>query len=153
MTYRSHRFRGFECLCGNLRMAARAVTALYDDHLAASGLTAAQLTVLWCAIASEPVAMGEIGRKVAMDKSTVTRNVAALVAMGLLRAGKGTDARHRLVSSTVRGRGAFERAMPAWRAAQADAARLLGSRRLGTLARQSYRAARAVARAHEGEPA
>jgi DNA-binding MarR family transcriptional regulator len=127
-------------------MAARAVTALYDEHLAESGLSAAQLTVLWCVVASEPVPMGDIGRYVAMDKSTVTRNVAALAALGLVRAGKGTDARHRLVSSTVRGRSAFERAMPAWRAAQRDAARLIGSRRLDTLVRQSYRVARAVTR-------
>ena len=134
-------------------MAARAVTALYDEHLADSGLTAAQLTVLWCVVASEPVAMGDIGRFVAMDKSTVTRNVAALVALGFLRVGKGTDARHRLVSSTARGRGAFERAMPAWRAAQAAAARLIGTRRLDALTRQSYRAARAVVRADEKEVA
>ena len=73
----SYRRRGFDCLCGNMRMAARAVTALYDGHLAAAGLTAAELSVLWCVIAAQPVSMQRIAEFLAMEKSTVTRNVDA----------------------------------------------------------------------------
>ena len=38
--------RRLDCLCGNLRMAARAVTAVYDGHLRPAGLQASRLTVL-----------------------------------------------------------------------------------------------------------
>jgi DNA-binding MarR family transcriptional regulator len=129
-------------------MAARAVSVLYDAHLAASGLTASQLTILWCVVATEPMCVGAIGRRVAMDKSAVTRGVALLTERGLLRASKGRDARQRLVSSTARGRRAFELAMPAWRAAQAEAARLLGAQHFKDLAHESLRAARKAATEH-----
>ena len=39
--------RGFECMCGNVRMAARSLTNVYDEHLQPSGLRSTQLAVLW----------------------------------------------------------------------------------------------------------
>ena len=67
----THRHRGFDCLCGNMRMAARAVTTLYDGHLAPAGLTAAELSVLWCVVSAQPVSMQMISEFLAMEKSTV----------------------------------------------------------------------------------
>jgi len=146
MNVDEYRHRGFQCLCGNLRMAARALTTMYDEALERTGISVTQLTVLWCVLAAEPVAMTDIARIVVMDKTTVTRSVASLAARRLVRVGKGRDARHRLVSSTSRGRGAFERAMPAWHAAQAKAARLLGEREAVRLTRKAREVARTVAR-------
>ena len=74
-----YRQRGFDCMCGNLRMASRAVTSVYDAHLAPSGLTSNQLAVLWPIVAIEPVPMSEIARWIVMDKTTVSRNVAVMV--------------------------------------------------------------------------
>ena len=51
-TISAYRMQGLACLCGNLRMAARALTHVYDAHLEACGLTANQLAVLWCVVAS-----------------------------------------------------------------------------------------------------
>ena len=79
-----HRNRGFDCLCGNMRMAARSVTTLYDGYLAPAGLTAAELSVLWCVVSAQPVSMQKISEFLAMEKSTVTRNVAHLCARNLL---------------------------------------------------------------------
>jgi hypothetical protein len=36
--------RGLECVCGNMRMAARAVTSIYNRHLREAGLQASQMT-------------------------------------------------------------------------------------------------------------
>lgn len=123
---RAYRARGFDCLCGNLRMASRALSSLYDSYLAPAGLTSAQLPVLWSVIASEPLSMREIADWLVMDKTTVSRNVAALEEMGLVELKAGPDARVRLASSTAKGRKAFASAIPRWKAAQACVEKTVG---------------------------
>ena len=123
---RAYRARGFDCLCGNMRMASRALTQLYDAYLAPSGLTSGQLPVLWSVIAAEPLSLGEIADWLVMDKTTVSRNVAALAAQGLVELKPGPDARVKLASSTAKGRKAFAAAMPRWKAAQAIVEKKIG---------------------------
>jgi DNA-binding MarR family transcriptional regulator len=141
----SYRKRGFECICGNLRMASRAITSVYDEFLKPSGLTSNQLAVLWPIVNMEPTPMSEIARNVVMDKTTVSRNVAGLEALGLVEIQSGEDARHRLVSSTAKGRHAFALAMPAWEAAQAEVAKTFGKVRFANLVKESKKLARVVA--------
>ena len=145
----AYRARGFDCLCGNTRMAARALTALYDAHLAPCGITSSQLAVLWCVIGGEPLAMGDIARHLVMDKTTVSRNVAALAAMGLVELKPGPDARVKLATSTGKGRKAFAAAMPRWKAAQASVEKKIGR---GTFA-QAVVGARKLARKVQGNAA
>lgn len=115
----AYRLRGMDCLCGNVRMAARALTAVYDDFLAPSGLTASQLAVLWCVLGREPVGMGEVSEVLVMDKTTVSRNMARLLELGFVACRAGSDARTKLVSCSAKGRKAFASAVPRWKAAQA----------------------------------
>ena len=143
---RRWRRRGFDCLCGNVRMAARALTAHYDAYLAPSGLTSNQLAVLWSVIAAEPIALGEIAGYLVMDKTSVTRSVASLAAMGLVVSRPGTDARVKLASSTAKGRKAFAAAIPLWRRAQADAKRTMGRGSFARTVREARRVARAMGR-------
>jgi len=140
-----YRRRGFECLCGNARMAARALTVLYDEHLAPAGITSGQLAVLWCVVGAEPVAMGDVARLLVMDKTTVSRNVAVLVAQGLVvvRAAEG-DARVKALASTARGKRRFARAMPLWESAQAHVAGRMGAEKFSAAVLQTRRLARAL---------
>ena len=140
----AYRARGFECLCGNTRMAARALTALYDAQLAPSGLSSGQLAVLWCVIGGEPLAMGDVARHLVMDKTTVSRNVAALVDAGFVLVRQGEDARVRTLASTARGRRAFRAAMPLWEAAQAQVVERLGETKFADAVTQTRRLARAL---------
>ena len=121
------------------------MTAIYDTHLAASGLTSNQLAVLWPIVALEPTPMSEIARSVVMDKTTVSRSVAGLVDAGLVEVHAGDDGRHRMVSTTARGRHAFATAMPAWEAAQEEVARVFGKARFTGLVKETRKLARAVA--------
>jgi DNA-binding MarR family transcriptional regulator len=93
----------------------------------------------------EPTPMSEIARNVVMDKTTVSRNVAGLEALGLVEIQSGEDARHRLVSTTAKGRHAFAIAMPAWEAAQAEVAKAFGKTRFTALVRESKKLARVAA--------
>jgi DNA-binding MarR family transcriptional regulator len=144
----AYRMRGFDCLCGNTRMAARALTSLYDAYLAPAGITASQLAVLWCVIAGEPLAMGDIARFLVMDKTTVSRNVAALADAGLVRSRPGDDARVRRLASTAKGRRTFRAAMPLWESAQADVTERLGSTRFLDAVVHTRRLARALGARH-----
>jgi DNA-binding MarR family transcriptional regulator len=146
-TLDAYRRRGFDCLCGNLRMASRAVASIYDAHLAPCGLTSNQLALLWPIVALEPMPMSEIARAVVMDKTTVSRNVAGLVDAGLAEVRTGEDGRHRLVSTTARGRHAFAAAMPAWEAAQAEIARVFGRANFTSLVKETRKLAKTVAAA------
>jgi DNA-binding MarR family transcriptional regulator len=137
--------RGFDCLCGNTRMAARALTAIYDEYLAPAGVSSSQLAVLWCVIGARPASMSEVASLLVMDKTTVSRNVSSLLEMGLVAVKTGEDARVRLLLSTARGRAVFERAMPLWESAQAHVAERMGSTRFMEAVLQTRRLARAVA--------
>jgi len=141
---RPARLRGMECLCGNVRMAARALTAVYDRFLEPAGLTSSQLAVLWCVLGREPVAMREVGEVLVMDKTTVSRNLAALAGRGLVAVRAGDDARMKLVVSTARGRRAFASALPRWKAAQAAVERSFGSAPFASAVRQSKRLAHSL---------
>jgi len=149
----AYRHRGYECLCGNLRMAARALTLLYDMHLGSHGLTVNQLAVLWSVLAFEGATMGRIATAVVMDKTTVTRNIAALAAMGLVRPRRGDDGRERVVTATARGRRIFCDAMPAWEAAQREAGDVIGRARFESLVVQARRMARALSTGAQHESA
>ena len=139
----THRSRGFDCLCGNMRMGVRAITTLYDGYLAPSGLTAAELSVLWCVISAQPVSMQQIAEFLAMEKSTVTRNVAHLLSRSLVKVAAGRDARMKQVCVTRAGEDAFLRALPLWKAAQKAATRALGGPRFRSLVSGSLHLARA----------
>jgi DNA-binding MarR family transcriptional regulator len=51
----------------------------------------------------------------------MSRNIAVGTSRGLLRLARGKDGRERQVALTAKGRQAAEAALPAWRAAQAQA--------------------------------
>lgn len=136
--------RGMECLCGNVRMAARALTAVYDEFLAPAGLTANQLAVLWCVVGREPVAMREVAEVLVMDKTTVSRNLAGLLELGFIVCRPGPDARVKLVSCTAKGHKAFAAAVPLWKRAQAAIERKLGRAAFAKTVTQARRLARTI---------
>jgi DNA-binding MarR family transcriptional regulator len=61
-----------------------------------------------------------------MERSTVSRNLEALIARGWLAAVTSDAGRVREVSATASGRHLIETVLPDWRLAQREAAALLG---------------------------
>jgi DNA-binding MarR family transcriptional regulator len=117
--------RGFDCACGNLRMASRAVTAVYDHHLRAAGLQASQLAVLWAVAGMGPARVKDIAAKIVMDETSLLRNLRVLEGRGWVALDVGTDRRQRLASLTAEGREVFARALPLWKKAQEQVAGVL----------------------------
>jgi DNA-binding MarR family transcriptional regulator len=135
--------RGFDCVCGNLRMAARAVTAVYDRHLRDAGVQASQMAVLWAVAGGPGMSVKELAGHVAMDETTMIRNLRGLERQGWVKLLVGVDRRQRLAHLTVRGRDVFARALPSWKEAQKEVGALLGEK-LSDTNRRLVRLARSI---------
>ena len=132
------------CICGNLRMASRLVTAYYDAALRPAGIEANQMIMLWVAHSSDGMTAREVAYAAGMDQSTASRNLAVLEERGLVTlATSREDRRERLVSLTARGRAALRRAFPRWRKAQDEisalASELLDLEQVGRVLRKFTR--------------
>lgn len=118
---RALRERAGDCICGNLRMAARLVTAHYDAALRPCGIEANQMAMLWVVHAAGATPANEIAYAAGVDPSTASRNLAVLEQRGLVRVEPSReDRRQRVVSLTGEGRGTLLRAYPRWRKAQEE---------------------------------
>ncbi len=106
------------CTCFNLRKATRAVTQAYDQALKPSGLRATQFSLLGAVEKHGPVGMTALARALVTDRTTLTRNLKPLIALGLLRVVDGADRRERPIALTAAGRKRLAKAMPMWREAQ-----------------------------------
>jgi DNA-binding MarR family transcriptional regulator len=114
------------CLCFNLRQAARQITAFYDGRLAKAGLTASQFALLTEIASGTDKPVSDLALKMALDPSTLSRNLRPLEESGLIE--MFTDpANRRLhrVRVTPAGRGRMRDGLEAWRSAQSAAAQVL----------------------------
>lgn len=108
----------WRCTCFNTRRAARAITEFYDRVLAPSGVSATQFTLLGAIAMLGPGPIARLAGHMALDRTTLTRNLKLLQTLGWVETAPGEDRRERVVSLTEDGTRAFERALPLWRAAQ-----------------------------------
>ncbi len=124
------------CTSANLRKAARAVTQFYDESLKNSGLKSTQFSLLAAASVAGTMPITRLAEEMAMDRTTLTRNLKPLETEGLLQVEPGEDRRVRNVTVTPEGEAALERAAPMWREAQTRMIDKLGDERWGELLRQ-----------------
>ncbi len=97
--------------------------------LAPSGLKATQLTMLGAISILGTARMSELASLVALDKTTLTRNLKLLQGDDLIAIAAGADRRVRVVALTRTGTDALERALPLWREAQRRMVEHLGEAR------------------------
>lgn len=125
----------FGCTCARLRKLTRRITRVYDAQLAAHGIKTTQYSVMVNATAA-PRTVSELAALMDMERTTLTRNLRALVDSGWLQLGVGRDPRTRLVSVTSAGRRKLAAAEPYWRAAQLQVEAMLGEKFVGALHHQ-----------------
>ena len=107
----------FACTCAKLRKVTRAMSRLYDQHMAPVGLKITQYSVLATA-SRDPLPVAELADRLGMDRTTLTRNLKPLIDAGWIVLQPGKDSRQRIVAMTPAGRDKLQEAAPAWRAAQ-----------------------------------
>ena len=92
------------CTSFKLRQLSRRVSAHYDRAVAGAGLKTTQYSLLSHLVKLAPIRPGELATLMAMDASTLTRNLQVLVAQGWATVDAGIDARSRFVNPTAAGR-------------------------------------------------
>jgi DNA-binding MarR family transcriptional regulator len=115
------------CVCNMLRMATRAVTQLYDDALRPSGLRASQFSMLATIAGRGEANLKALEETLAIDQTTLTRNLGVLERDGLLERAPHPDGRVKAMRLTPKGRRALGVARPLWARAQATVLRELGT--------------------------
>ena len=115
-----------DCIATRMRMADRVITKVYDDALRPLGLKVTQMSMLVVAEDRGLIRQSEVGARLRLDDSTLSRNLERMRANGWLEEVAGDDARVHSYRLTEAGRALLDRAIPAWRGAQAEARRLLG---------------------------
>lgn len=125
------------CLVFHLRRAARAASRALDEALADLGLNASQFTVL-SALAADgagQTTLGALARRLAMDRSTLHRNLRPLQKAGLIDITGNRGRRGSTVALTENAARLLTEAAERWqpcqrelvaRIGETDAGRLLG---------------------------
>jgi DNA-binding MarR family transcriptional regulator len=107
------------CACTRVRTAARLMTRAYDEALRPAGLTAAQLAILAAVDVGETTSIAELSKRVAMDRTTLSRNLKPLEKVRWIRLGAEGWKRSKTVHVTAEGRQRLARAGALWESAQA----------------------------------
>ena len=121
------------CACSRLRRATRAITQLYDDALAPSGLRTTQFGLLRTLARHETMTISSLAAEMLLDRTALSRNLDPLVERGLVEIATGMDLRTRQITMTAAGKRAVDVAEPHWADAQREVSRRIGKLRLAEL--------------------
>jgi DNA-binding MarR family transcriptional regulator len=114
-----------ECLLTRTRRISRVVTNIYDHEMRPLGVGSAQVSLLATIAKLDGASRAEIGRANYQDRSTLTRNLTLLLKEGWVKE-LAAEGRSRPIILTKAGRELLAAAAPRWRAAQAEARKVLG---------------------------
>ncbi|MBI5823502.1 MAG: winged helix-turn-helix transcriptional regulator [Chloroflexi bacterium] len=115
------------CVGFNTRRATRLVTQYYDKTLAPSGLRSTQYSLLSALSMMDEASMQELAHILAMDRTTLTRNLSPLLRKGLVKVKVGSDRRSRPLTLTPKGQSTLEKALPYWEKAQSRIVNEIGA--------------------------
>jgi DNA-binding MarR family transcriptional regulator len=121
------------CLASRVRQLSRIVTRVYDDALRPLGITASQFTLLTQLAQQDGITAVEIGGSLDIEKSTLSRNLKRLLALGHLTMDPPAGRKGRGLHLTPKGRDVIFKAYPVWRDAQARSVKIMGGDSRATL--------------------
>ena len=134
------------CACDQLRRVTRGATQVYDNAIVASGLRITQLPI-FVGLASEgDLPLTALADGLALDRTTLTRNLKVLEDRGLIRTYEHEDdARVRMVAMTLEGSRMLTAALERWTEVQQFVEDRFGRERLVALESELSAFAKALA--------
>lgn len=117
------------CLNLNHRKATRVLNRIYDEHLSRAGVNVGQFSILRAVSTLGETTNKELQSLLAMDQTTLTRNLKPLLRDGLLLATPGEDRRQRILTLSEHGRAVYRDAKVHWQQAQQKIYQHLGPER------------------------
>ena len=128
------------CSGWNSRLAARRIAKFLERRMEGCGLSLAQFALMGQLAAADDDTIGALSERMDLDPSTLSRNLRALEAAGLVEiAVVEADLRRRAVWLTEAGARRLDAALPFWRRAHAALALRLDADLAPALARAAAR--------------
>ena len=124
---------GSACIATRVRQLSRIVTRVYDDAMRPLGITASQFTLLTQLASRDGITAVEIGGDLDIEKSTLSRNLKRLLALGLIIMDPPAGRRGRGLHLTPKGQGLIKDAYPVWLSAQQRTVGCMGPESRSTL--------------------
>jgi DNA-binding MarR family transcriptional regulator len=121
------------CLATRVRQLSRIITRVYDDAMRPLGITASQFTLLSQLAQQDGITAVEIGFSLDIEKSTLSRNLKRLLALGLIIMDPPAGRRGRGLHLTAKGQSILKDAYPVWQEAQSRATTVMGPQCRGML--------------------
>ena len=121
------------CLATRVRQLSRIITRVYDDAMRPLGITASQYTLLAQLASRDGITAVEIGFDLDIEKSTLSRNLKRLLALGHLVMDPPAGRRGRGLHLTPKGQAVRKDAYPIWQEAQKRATAVMGQESRGVL--------------------
>jgi DNA-binding MarR family transcriptional regulator len=115
------------CLATRVRQLSRIITRVYDDAMRPIGITASQYTLLAQLAARDSITAVEIGHELDIEKSTLSRNLKRLLALGHIIMDPPAGRRGRGLHLTAKGQAVLKEAFPIWQDAQKRAVSVMGA--------------------------
>ena len=131
------------CICATARMAARSLTRVYDRALEPAGIRTSQFSILARLLEEGPLSVTHLAGRLAMDRTTLARDLRPLERRGLVSVSVGTDRRVRMAELTAAGHRLVDEVRPLWRGVQREVRSQLGADRVARLM-DELRAATAI---------
>jgi DNA-binding MarR family transcriptional regulator len=110
------------CACNQLRRVSRAVTNYYDSLLKeriGKRIRITQVTMLVVLYLAGPQTINDMADQLALDRTTLTRNLQPLAHDDLITIAPGADQRTRVITLTAEGEQTLLQILPLWERAQA----------------------------------
>lgn len=115
------------CMIARTRLISRVMTSIFDEALRPLGLVSSQHTLLGSIMRMGLATRAEIGRANHLDRSTLTRNLKVMMEAGWIEEVAGqVRGRQRPLRLSEAGEDLLFSSIPAWRAGQERAAKVLG---------------------------
>jgi DNA-binding MarR family transcriptional regulator len=121
------------CISTRVRQLSRIITRVYDDALRPLGITASQFTLLTQLAQQDGITAVEIGHTLDIEKSTLSRNLKRLLALGHITMDPPAGRRGRGLHLTPKGESVIQRGFPVWKDAQNRTIRVMGPESRTTL--------------------
>lgn len=121
------------CLATRVRQLSRIVTRVYDDAMRPLGITGSQFTLLTQLGQQDGITAVEIGFSLDIEKSTLSRNLKRLLALGLIEMDPPAGRRGRGLHLTPKGQAMIKDAFPVWAEAQRRVLTIMGHECRSTL--------------------
>lgn len=107
-----------DCLLLNTVMAARALTRRYDERLRPYGVSVIQFSVMMIVDGATGRTVTDMANRIAMDRTTLLRNLELLVRRDLVKASPAPKGNGRVFELTQTGKTLLAQLIPEWHKAQ-----------------------------------